>query len=378
MALDIVIAAMEHLARTESRANVFMSLITVMCDCTVHLDGELAISELESTDRLTALLLRRGHCLVGIDFRSLLATGEDVDTLNNAFLQQNSNSSHLLHIRMKDSMGSVLPVQVFWMCGEDIDGKPIFILGITQESQRTIPETNTDEDLVAWDQQLEQLPSGHPTQNLEYGPSVSQESGSQISHCTSLGANHFSLTVLATWPMAIFESDCSKLQEQDIHFSEFFTRKKKARAFHQLLLTRLEEVAVAAKLNACTFPIVQALGTVELRLAAIGMKYASVLVTLEVVDEGESDGSSASSRKPIQDRAYGNVPQTKSRSIKSAILHLSSPTHAPIDDPPSKSQGSSQSCRSPQECKACDQDGRRDEALKDSTASNTATLRMQL
>lgn len=311
--LQLGCLAMGRLAQMERQEKVFLSLMTLMSDCVVYLDSKLGIRE--PANGLTSLLLRGGpppEEIEGLDFRSLLATAEDVDIVSNALLVRTGNSLSLLHVRMKDTMGARLNVQIYWRSAENIDGTKFFILGITEA--RTVPPANTLGNLYEWDEKLEMLRSGWPEQLRAATHSEESWDASHTSH--SLGDRDIALTVALSWPMAIFESNCPDMHKDVYGFSEFFLGKKRAMAFQKLLEKRLEEVLRES--DARTFPVFQKLGNLKLRLPAVGVRRSEVLVTLEV--SGACDGSE-SSREEAQD-----APQAPK--VEWVILHLSSPRRA--------------------------------------------------
>eukprot|EP00931_Biecheleriopsis_adriatica_P024327 TRINITY_DN15193_c0_g1_i1.p1 TRINITY_DN15193_c0_g1~~TRINITY_DN15193_c0_g1_i1.p1 ORF type:complete len:626 (-),score=64.83 TRINITY_DN15193_c0_g1_i1:40-1917(-) len=136
--------ALAHFSHMETQKKAFSSIIEVICDCMVYLDGNLEITE--PAPKLAALLIRgvgqQPLQLVGQDMRALLASEDDVTLLTDSLLKEAeggySRPSSLMHLHMKDALGTKLTVEVHWTRYEDMNGKDCFILGITEAEERPI------------------------------------------------------------------------------------------------------------------------------------------------------------------------------------------------------------------------------------------------
>eukprot|EP00931_Biecheleriopsis_adriatica_P086927 TRINITY_DN61474_c0_g1_i1.p1 TRINITY_DN61474_c0_g1~~TRINITY_DN61474_c0_g1_i1.p1 ORF type:complete len:754 (-),score=92.87 TRINITY_DN61474_c0_g1_i1:27-2129(-) len=139
--LDLVSRALAHLSQMQTQKNAFSSILGVICDCLVHLNADLRITE--PAPRLAAMLIRSGGQqptqLVGQDLRSLLASSDDVARLTSTLCSPDaveSRTSSLMHLCMKDSLGAKVTLEVHWTRYLDMNGDPCFILGLTEDNER--------------------------------------------------------------------------------------------------------------------------------------------------------------------------------------------------------------------------------------------------
>eukprot|EP00931_Biecheleriopsis_adriatica_P021065 TRINITY_DN13890_c1_g1_i5.p1 TRINITY_DN13890_c1_g1~~TRINITY_DN13890_c1_g1_i5.p1 ORF type:complete len:798 (+),score=71.59 TRINITY_DN13890_c1_g1_i5:41-2395(+) len=138
-----------HNTAMAAERSAFASVLSAMCDCFVHLDSELNI--IAPTPKLAALLLRSESSLQGRSIKDLLATAEDFSTMQRAMLklsdsQDAASTSHVLHVRMRDSTGTLVKTQIFWCNFQDLNGESCYLIGISESEERTIAPASTHID----------------------------------------------------------------------------------------------------------------------------------------------------------------------------------------------------------------------------------------
>eukprot|EP00930_Biecheleria_cincta_P026501 TRINITY_DN18674_c0_g1_i2.p1 TRINITY_DN18674_c0_g1~~TRINITY_DN18674_c0_g1_i2.p1 ORF type:complete len:778 (-),score=94.87 TRINITY_DN18674_c0_g1_i2:81-2414(-) len=310
MLLELGCTAMGHLAHMECQEKVLLSLMTHMCDCVVYLDSNLAIRE--PAHGLTALLPCGGQHLDGTDFRSLLASAEDKKLLSEALLGLGS-SPKVLHLQLEGAVGTQLHLQVYWSSIEEMDGSKVFILGLTEDSERCIPPPDPLGNLPQSDDRSESI---RMLQHMQ--AAYTERCHSQMSQCSSLRGIEISLTVMVSWPMAIFDG----VGMEGIHhlssFAEFFSNQTLAEEFHSLIEYHFNEIVTNA--GSLSFPFFRELGTWKLHLVPKKEKQWHVYVVMEVTRASESIGAE-SINLGAEEGQDASSEDTEGRSI---VLHLSS------------------------------------------------------
>lgn len=129
-------AAMELTKATKSQATTY-SLLSTICDAVVHLRQDFTLRE--PCLRLSALL-SRSPSLTHVSFQRYL-NGNDVERFEQ-FAARSSESglgeAKSLHVHLRDSLGSLVPVQLFMTSYEDLDGSTNHLIGVTEEAQEVV------------------------------------------------------------------------------------------------------------------------------------------------------------------------------------------------------------------------------------------------
>eukprot|EP00931_Biecheleriopsis_adriatica_P020055 TRINITY_DN13501_c0_g1_i1.p1 TRINITY_DN13501_c0_g1~~TRINITY_DN13501_c0_g1_i1.p1 ORF type:complete len:807 (-),score=100.74 TRINITY_DN13501_c0_g1_i1:3-2390(-) len=173
-----------HLTAMGVERSAFASVLSVMCDCFIRLDSELNI--MTPTPKLAALLLRSETSLQGRSIKDLLATEEDFSIMQRAMLKfsdgdsQDSaklaSTSHVLHVHLRDSSGTSVKAQIMWSCFQNLNGEICYLVGISENEERTIAPAFDQIDGIGTSQCDEAL-----RVTPEAVPELSSLSGSEVS-----------------------------------------------------------------------------------------------------------------------------------------------------------------------------------------------------
>lgn len=162
-------ATMNLTKATRSQATT-LSLLSMICDAVVHLRQDFTLRE--PCPRLSALLLR-SPTLNDVPFKRYLSE-MDVERFEQ-FAAESSKSllgqARSLHVHLRDSLGSLVPVQIFMTSYQDLEDTTNHLIGVTEESNEVA--------------QAQRIPDvSHVTPQLPDVVFKSDESGSERSHST--------------------------------------------------------------------------------------------------------------------------------------------------------------------------------------------------
>ncbi|CAE8614933.1 unnamed protein product [Polarella glacialis] len=124
---EVLASTAEH---EHQAANVILETI---CDAIVELDSDLMIAE--EAPRLGAMLLHgTGHSLKGTELKQLLQSDEDKQQFlsHTSGLHGSTSLAKVFHVRMRDGMGTALPVECFHMRFIGSCGKSRHLIGIRE------------------------------------------------------------------------------------------------------------------------------------------------------------------------------------------------------------------------------------------------------
>lgn len=125
-------ATMKLTKATRSQATT-LSLLSMICDAVVHLRQDFTLRE--PCPRLSALLLR-SPTLNDVPFKRYLSE-MDVERFEQ-FAAESSKSllgqARSLHVHLRDSLGSLVPVQIFMTSYQDLEDTTNHLIGVTEES----------------------------------------------------------------------------------------------------------------------------------------------------------------------------------------------------------------------------------------------------
>eukprot|EP00930_Biecheleria_cincta_P013715 TRINITY_DN12096_c0_g1_i3.p1 TRINITY_DN12096_c0_g1~~TRINITY_DN12096_c0_g1_i3.p1 ORF type:complete len:568 (-),score=73.63 TRINITY_DN12096_c0_g1_i3:23-1726(-) len=109
------------------------SLLEKLCDVLVELDSDLCI--VDGPAKLAAVLIRSASpSLTGEHFQSLLVT-EDSNRFQSEIpstLLEEENACHIMHVRMKDSCGNQVHMELFAVKLSTLDKSPHYLVGVRE------------------------------------------------------------------------------------------------------------------------------------------------------------------------------------------------------------------------------------------------------
>eukprot|EP00440_Ansanella_granifera_P015777 gb/GFBE01017136.1/.p1 GENE.gb/GFBE01017136.1/~~gb/GFBE01017136.1/.p1 ORF type:complete len:818 (+),score=130.76 gb/GFBE01017136.1/:1-2454(+) len=143
-----------QLIAVESHQTALMSIMRATCDCIVYLDSNFTICA--PSPKLSALLLHsdgQQTSVKGRNLRELMMSEEDWERLHTMMSTTKSapaddqgdgqadtasttlQVSHVVHVSLRDALGTMLNVQCFWAQSVNLQGEICYTLGITEESE---------------------------------------------------------------------------------------------------------------------------------------------------------------------------------------------------------------------------------------------------
>eukprot|EP00440_Ansanella_granifera_P030224 gb/GFBE01032839.1/.p1 GENE.gb/GFBE01032839.1/~~gb/GFBE01032839.1/.p1 ORF type:complete len:833 (+),score=121.10 gb/GFBE01032839.1/:1-2499(+) len=151
--LESTMQSQAQLVAVESHQTALMSIMRATCDCIVYLDKNLTICA--PSPKLSALLLHgngQQTSVIGRNLRELMASEDDWQRLRAMMSPQSERLrpddtavdgkdkqvSHVVHVSLRDALGTPLNVQCFWAQFTDLRGETLYTLGITEESETSL------------------------------------------------------------------------------------------------------------------------------------------------------------------------------------------------------------------------------------------------
>mmetsp|Transcript_41598 Transcript_41598/g.114655 ORF Transcript_41598/g.114655 Transcript_41598/m.114655 type:complete len:462 (+) Transcript_41598:89-1474(+) len=119
---------------TRNECGAVGSLLNEVCDVVVKLDASFTMKE--DSPRLAALLLRDGRSLEGKQFQSFLQSEVDQRAFENFASRRPGTAEGMvgaLRVRMRDSLGNGVEVELFHRQLEDMEGKSVHVVGIWEQ-----------------------------------------------------------------------------------------------------------------------------------------------------------------------------------------------------------------------------------------------------
>jgi len=134
-------------ARLRNESSALSTLLDLVCDVVVTLDENLRIRDKAS--RFSAMVMLQGKSVEGLRLHDYIPDAEDREQLERSTRGMQADpteapASRALHVKLRDSMGNLIPVELFCVQAQTLTGKK-HIVGIREFSDfaAAVPECKT-------------------------------------------------------------------------------------------------------------------------------------------------------------------------------------------------------------------------------------------